>query len=75
MIIVNSIIETDRDKIMNRNQSLQNIYQFQKMESEILKRSISIYEAVALWLSAISNDGKEIISLEKPEYNKTVKYN
>jgi hypothetical protein len=60
---------------MNRNESLQNIYQFQKLESEILKRSISLYEAVALWLSDISNEGTEIISWEKPDYNGTVKYN
>jgi hypothetical protein len=75
MIVVDDIIETYRDKIMNRNESLQSIYQFQKMESEILKRSISLYEAVALWLSDISNEGKEIISWEKSENNRTVKYN
>jgi len=60
---------------MNFDDSLQNIYQYQKMESGILKRSISIYEALALWLSEENVEVDKFENLLKDAYDKMIKYN
>ena len=60
---------------MNVEYSLQNIYQYQKMESGILKRSISIYEALALWLSEENVEVDKFENLLKDAYDKMISYN
>jgi len=60
---------------MNIEYSLQNIYRYQKMESGILKRSISIYEALALWLSEENVEVDKFENLLKDAYDKMINYN
>ena len=60
---------------MNIDDSLQNIYQYQKKESGILKRAISIYEALALWLSEENVEVDKFENLLKDAYDKMINYN
>jgi len=60
---------------MNIENSIQNIYQYQKMESGILKRSISIYEALALWLSGENDEQDKFDNLRREDHDKMINYN